>query len=706
MGLTPEGSFCLACLKPGITSPDATLSPSQRIPGSSLATDLQIWLVPLNGGPLHFRFKLKKRQEKPRPIVLMKIIVLLLLALPLAAKPTLWIIGDSTVRNNTRGQQGWGDPLIGLFDSEKITVINKAIGGRSSRSFLTEGRWDEILPQLKREDYVLMQFGHNDGGKMFEGNRPRASIKGNNNESITGTVEMTGKEETVRSFGWYLRHYCQSAKEKGASPIVCSLIPRNIRDRTGVIQPDTGSYALWAESAAKQTHSSFIPLNRLLCRHYQTLSKDQVDAIFCGTDHTHTSPLGARFHAQVVADAIRALENSELAAFLNTPPVSLSLPDGNHSLLRSQIYQNDLKFGWLDPAARTFIANLPEGNYQVTLKFTSPEAAAKAWVKSESRRLMISPGPVSERSTRSFAVNLRTPRIADAQEVRLRRASDRFSPDWDQRLSLEFFPGTDELSSIEVKPAPAVTTIYLAGDSTVTNQPEAPYAGWGQMLSAFFTPEIAIANHAESGRALFSFRGERRLEKIFSTIRPGDYLFLQFGHNDQKDKRDGAGAFTSYKRDLESYLEEIRRMKAHPVLITPMERRRWQDGQPQQTLTDYAAAVRQVGKEHGVPVLELHAMSLKLYRALGPANSKKAFVHFPAGTFPGQARDLADDTHHSNYGAYQLARCLVQEIREKLPDLTRKLRRPDLSFDPSAPDAFHEVAIPNSPGLGKKPEGD
>lgn len=140
--------------------------------------------------------------------------------------------------------------------------------------------------------------------------------------------------------------------------------------------------------------------------------------------------------------------------------------------------------------------------------------------------------------------------------------------------------------------------------------------------------------------------------------------------------------------------------------MTPMERRRWQGGQPQQTLTDYAAAVRQVGNEQGVPVLDLHAMSLKFYWALGPENSKKAFVHFPAGTFPGQAQDLADDTHHSNYGAHQLARCLVREIREKIPDLARKLRRPDLSYDPSAPDDFDEVAIPTSPGLGKKPEGD
>ncbi|MGC6466665.1 MAG: rhamnogalacturonan acetylesterase, partial [Akkermansiaceae bacterium] len=262
----------------------------------------------------------------------MKIVFLLFLALPLTAKPTLWIIGDSTVRNNTRGQQGWGDPLIDLFNSEKITVINKAIGGRSSRSFLTQGRWDEILTQLKKGDYVLIQFGHNDGGKMFEGDRPRASIKGNGDESKSGTVEITGKDETVRSFGWYLRNYCQTAQEKGATPIVCSLIPRNIRDKEGIIQPDTKTYAHWAKLAAQKTNSHFIPLNQLLSDRYNALTKEQVDAIFCGADHTHTSHSGAKFHAHVVADAIRQLKDCDLASTLKNSPISLTLPDGTHTL--------------------------------------------------------------------------------------------------------------------------------------------------------------------------------------------------------------------------------------------------------------------------------------------------------------------------------------------------------------------------------------
>ena len=224
-------------------------------------------------------------------------------------------------------------------------------------------------------------------------------------------------------------------------------------------------------------------------------------------------------------------------------------------------------------------------------------------------------------------------------------------------------------------------------------------------LPTFFKPGVAIANHAESGRALYSFRGERRLEKILSTIQPGDYLFIQFGHNDQKDKRDGSGPFTSYKKDLKSYLAAAREKKAHPVLVTPMERRRWKDGKPQQTLTDFAEAVREVGKEQEVPVIDLHAMSLEFYQALGEEGSKKALVHYPPNTFPNQNSPLKDGTHHSNYGAHQLARCIVQGIRQQIPDLARNLRSPDTTFTPGKPDPAQKIAIPTSPGLGEKPEG-
>jgi lysophospholipase L1-like esterase len=183
-------------------------------------------------------------------------------------------------------------------------------------------------------------------------------------------------------------------------------------------------------------------------------------------------------------------------------------------------------------------------------------------------------------------------------------------------------------------------------------------------------------------------------------MKKGDYLFIQFGHNDQKDKSVGAGPFTSYKANLKKFVEAARSKGGIPVLVTPMERRRWKGNEPDPTLADYAEAVRQVGTEEKVPVIDLNAMSLKFYTALGPENSKKAFVHYPANTFPGQDKPLKDDTHHNAYGGYELARCVVEGIKANVPELAKHLAKDAGAFDPAKPDAPEKVDIPPSPVKG------
>lgn len=363
-------------------------------------------------------------------------------------------------------------------------------------------------------------------------------------------------------------------------------------------------------------------------------------------------------------------------------------------------------YGWLEGRDSVFAIRLPEGNYDVTVRYRDLEAARSATVRAESRRWMLVPQAHADLRVRRFTVNVRRPDIEGDKRVRLRRPEDASSPCWDDRLTLEFLPGAKPVEVLEVVPSSHALTVYLAGDSTVTDQQKAPWAGWGQVLPRFFRPGVAVANHAESGRALYSFRWELRLEKILSTIRPGDYLLIQFGHNDQKNKADGAGPFTTYKKDLEQYVNAVRARKARPVLVTPMERRRWKGGRPAETLADYAEAVRQVGKEQGVPVLDLHAMSLEPYTALGPEGSKRAFVHYPANSFPGQRDALRDDTHHSSYGAYELARCVVRSVRDRLPDLAKHLREDVGSFDPSTPDAPGSLPLRPDPAGGTKEASD
>jgi lysophospholipase L1-like esterase len=228
------------------------------------------------------------------------------------------------------------------------------------------------------------------------------------------------------------------------------------------------------------------------------------------------------------------------------------------------------------------------------------------------------------------------------------------------------------------------------------------------MLPRFFKPgKVCVANHAESGEALKSFIAENRLKKIMSQIKAGDYLFIQFGHNDQKPQNSAyVEAFTGYKDYLKLYIREARQHDATPVLITSMHRRRFDDdGKIINTHGDYPEAMRQVAEEEQVALIDLYAMSQALYEALGVEGSKKAFVHYPAGTFPGQEKELKDNSHHSTYGAYQLAKCIVEGIKSNQLSLTKYLTD-DVPYDPSQPDPYENWHWPISTEMAiEKPEG-
>ncbi len=234
--------------------------------------------------------------------------------------PTLFIIGDSTVKNHTKGLQGWGDPIAPYFDPAKIKVLNRALGGRSSRTFLTEGLWDAVLAQIQPGDFVMMQFGHNDGGSLHAP-KSRASIKGNGDETQDVVIAVTGKTETVHSYGWYLRKYITDAKVKGATSIVLSPIPRNIWKDDQHIGRNTNDYGKWAKEAATDTGAFFIDLNDLVATKYEALGPDKVKTLYFLTEHTHTTPVGAALNAQMVVEGLRALKDCPLAGML-LPPAS------------------------------------------------------------------------------------------------------------------------------------------------------------------------------------------------------------------------------------------------------------------------------------------------------------------------------------------------------------------------------------------------
>jgi rhamnogalacturonan acetylesterase len=229
--------------------------------------------------------------------------------------PTLFIIGDSTVKNSSQGLQGWGDVIGGFFDQTKIKVENRARGGRSSRTFVTEGLWDQILAELKPGDFVLMQFGHNDGGAVNDDSRARGSLRGVGEETEEIDNLLTKKHEIVHTYGWYMKKFVTDSKAKGATPIVLSQIPRNIW-QDGKVERVASTYGAWAAEVAQSQGAFFIDLNDIVAKQYEELGPEKVKALYFLEDHTHTTPAGAQLNAASVVAGLRALKSCPLTAFL------------------------------------------------------------------------------------------------------------------------------------------------------------------------------------------------------------------------------------------------------------------------------------------------------------------------------------------------------------------------------------------------------
>lgn len=372
------------------------------------------------------------------------------------------------------------------------------------------------------------------------------------------------------------------------------------------------------------------------------------------------------------------------------PGATVSCVDrGGKDVLRGDFCTSDKPF--------YFSVALPEGNYNVTITFGDAGGTTVTTVKAELRRLMLEQVQTAHGKfeTRTFTVNVRTPQISTGGEVKLKdreKASELWG--WDEKLTLEFNNTRPAVNAIVITPASKIPTLYLLGDSTVCDQPLEPFNSWGQMLTRFFKPGIAISNQAESGEALRSSLAARRLDKVLSTMKRGDYLFIQYGHNDEKERGEGVGAFTTFKTDLKHFVAEARRRGGIPVVITPVQRRRFDAaGKITNSHGDYPEAVRQVAKEENVPLIDLNAMSKIFYEAMGPEKSKLAFKE-------------GDGTHHNNYGSYELARCIVEGIKAGKLGLVKFLVTDVQAFDPSHPDALETFRMPASPvSTGIKPLG-
>lgn len=356
-----------------------------------------------------------------------------------------------------------------------------------------------------------------------------------------------------------------------------------------------------------------------------------------------------------------------------------------------------------------FTARVPaEGNYRVTVTLGDADGEVTATIKAELRRLMAEKVHTARGKFErvSFIVNTRTPKIAPVGdmapgEVRLKGARESVQEAWawDDAITLEFNNVRPAVCAVEIEPV-KVPTIFLIGDSTVCDQVKEPYNSWGQMFTRWFRPEVAISNHGESGESYRDSIGRRRLDKIVSMMQPGDWLIMQFGHNDQKQVAAKSGSPATYREDIRKHVQAVRARGGTPIVVSPMERRNFEpNGRVRPTLAEYADAARQAAQDLGVAFIDLNAISKPFYEALGPERSALAFARAGNGQ--------VDNTHHNNYGSYQLSRAIAQAIREQQLPLAKFLAADFPGFDPARPDRPETFAVPASGDFtNQRPLGD
>ena len=336
-----------------------------------------------------------------------------------------------------------------------------------------------------------------------------------------------------------------------------------------------------------------------------------------------------------------------------------------------------------------FSVPVPDGNYRVTVTLGSKKRAAKTVVRAESRRHYtdVISTKKGKYETVSFVVNKHTPKIDAERSVKLKPRELGYK-NWDDALNLQFCGPAPAVQRVTIEPDTTATTVFLCGNSTVVDQEEEPWASWGQMITRWFDDSVVIANYAESGLSATTFLAQLRLDKILSQLRKGDYVICEFGHNDEKEKKAGDGAWYSYSRNLKIFADRVREKGGNIIFVTPTARRFFEDDQMalRNTHGDYPEAMRTVARREKVPYIELNGMTTVLYETLGFEGSKKALVHYPANTFANQPQPLADNTHFNPYGAWQVAKLIVMGLKQIHSPLVKYLRTDWKDYDPSHPD--------------------
>ncbi len=484
-----------------------------------------------------------------------------------SALPTLFVVGDSTASN--RADLGWGSHLAKYFDGAKINVVNRARGGRSSRTFQTEGLWDGVLEEMKPGDFVLIQFGHNDGGAINDERRARGSLRGLGKEMEEIDSLMTRKHEVVHTYGWYMRKYIADVKGKGATPIVLSLTVRNIW-KDGKVERGSGRYRQWGADVAKSQNTAFVDVTTIIADEYERLGQERV-AKFFPQDHTHTSAEGADGNAALIVSGLKSLPGNPFRNMLS------------HDGHRVKSY-NDVVM------TRTWMPDVK---------------------------------PVSD---------------------------------------------------------PNLPTLFLIGDSTVRTGSKGDGAngqwGWGAPIADFFDRErINVENRAWGGTSSRTFRTLGFWDKVLADIKPGDFVMMQFGHNDTSPVNDdrrargtikGTGPETeeidnlltgkheivhTYGWYIRQFIADARAKGATSIVCSPIPRDNWRDGKVARASSDYGKWASEAAEAEGAAFIDLNEIIAGHYEELDPETVSIRFF------------TTWDHTHTSAAGAKFNARCVIEGLK-------------------------------------------
>jgi len=438
--------------------------------------------------------------------------------------PVLFLVGNSTMRtgtlgNGNNGQWGWGYYAQEYFDENQITVENHALGGTSSRTFYNR-LWPDVLKGIRKGDWVIIELGHNDNGP-YDSGRARASIPGIGKETLDVTIKETGVQETVYTFGEYMRKYIRDIKAKGAYPILMSLTPRNAwedADST-IITRVNKTYGLWSKQVAKKERIPFIDLNEITAQKFEKFGKEKVKTMFY-LDRIHTSAFGARVNAESAAEGIRNCKGLKLAKYL--------------------------------------------------------KPLEKDTITGASRK----------------------------------------------------------------KGCPVLFTI---GDSTVKNADKNPddMWGWGSVIHELFDlNRITVENHAMAGRSARTFLDEGRWDKVYNALQPGDFVLIQFGHNDIGDinvgkargELKGAGneskvylmektgkyqVIYTFGWYLRKFIRDAQEKGAIPIVLSHTPRNMWDNGKIIRNTSSFGTWTKAAAEATGAYYVDLNQITADKLQEIG-----------------------------------------------------------------------------------------